>query len=238
MRLTADLLATDASLPLYDDQGQVRTTLWRQAIRWQCRDAFLDARLISCEELPLPEPEPTEPVVGALSRLLQWTRGTGTLLMLVNPAAAIGVEHIPVAEGVRLFGVGSDADMRCWDAILSTGQPVYGVCGSATLEVQSVKATSALSALAYGLFTSDTGMSLTGLHEDRAGVVYASDRATTADVIIKGGFEGGTLRGEPGEQVAWKDRGNEGYVRLAIHDAAGNRCLTQPRFVVQARAHG
>lgn len=238
MRLIADLLGLDAALPLLDDEGMTRVTLWRHAARWACRDAPLDFRLLGAEAIAVPEPEPTEPVVGALARLLRSTRGTGTLIMLVNPFAAVGVENIPVTEGVRLFGVTSDADMRCWDAILSTGQPVYGVCGQTTLDVQSARATSALSALAYGLFTSDTGLSLTGLHEDRAGVVYACDRATTAEVIIKGGFEGGELRGEANAQITWKDRGNEGYVRLAIQDADGNRCLTQPRFVVQARTHG
>ena len=239
MRLTADLLATDSSLPLHNDQGKVCVTLWRHAARWKCSDAILDFRVLGCEEVPLPEPEPTEPVVGALARLLRWTRGAGTLIMLVNPAEAVGVEHIPVTEGVRLFGVTTEADVRCWDALLSTGQPVYGVAGTATLEVQSLKPTSAISALAYGLFTSDCGLTLTGLHEDRTGVVYACDRPTTASVIIRGGFEGGELRGAASEQVAWKDRGNEGYARLAIHDEAGNFCLTQPRFIVQARpAHG
>lgn len=237
MRLTADLLATDPLLPLFDEQGAVRLTLWRFSARWQCSDALLDFRVLGCEEIALPEPEPTEPVVGALARLVRWTRGTGALILLVNPAEAVGVEHIPVTEGVRLFGVTNDADVRCWDALLSTGQPVYGVAGTATLEVQSVKPTSAISALAYGLFTSDCGLTLSGLHEDRTGVVYVCERATTAGVIIRGGFEGGELHGGPGAQVTWKDRGNEGYARLLIADADGRYCLTQPRFIVQARPH-
>ena len=237
MRLTADLLATDTLLPLVDEQGAVRLQLWRFSARWTCRDAVLDFRILACEEIALPEPEPTEPVVGALARLVRWTRGTGALIMIVNPAEAVGVEHIPMTEGVRLFGVTSEADVRCWDAMLSTGQPVYGVVGTATLEVQSLKPTSAISALAYGLFTSDCGLTLSGLHEDRSGVVYVCDQSTTASVIIRGGFEGGELHGEAGAQVAWKDRGNEGYARLAIVDADGHSCLTQPRFIVQARPH-
>jgi hypothetical protein len=235
MRLTADLDTVGSSIPLVDAEGAVCGQLWTHAATWACRDAPLSFRLLGPEELQMPEPEPTEPVVGALARLLQTVKGTGAVVLLANPAQALGPQRILFAEGARLFSIARPEDEACWDAMLSQGQPVYGVRGIVSMEVMRPTAPAAISALVYGLFTCDEGLSLTGLHEDRAGVIYACDRPTTAAVIIRHGFEGGTLRGEAGAQVAYRDRGNEAYVRLVISDAAGNRCSTQPRFIVPQR---
>lgn len=237
MRLTADLATADSSIPLRDAQGEVRDRLWRHAATWACRDAPLEFTLLATEELAVPQPEPTEPVVGALARLFQVIKGTGALVMLGNPSQALGPQRILFAEGARLFSITRSEDEACWDAMLSQGQPVYGVRGIVSMEVMRPTATAALSALIYGLFTCDEGLSLSGLHEDRAGVIYASDRPTTAAVIIRHGFEGGSLHGKADEQVAYRDRGNEAYVRLVISDAEGHRCSTQPRFIVPQR-HG
>ena len=214
----------------------VRAELWSHAARRRCRDGELAFRLIGADPVAVPEAEASEPVVGALARLLQACRGSGTLVMLENPAQAFGTERIPLTEGVRLFALHSDEDVACWDAILSLGQPIYGVRGMVAMEVMTAHPAGIVSALAYGLFTCDEGLSLTGLHEDRAGVAYASDRETTATVVIRGGFESVELHGAAGEQVRYVDRGGEAYVRLVITDRDGNRCWTQPRFVVPA--HG
>ncbi len=236
MRLTADLLGDGSTIPLRDVEGDLCGTLWCHAATWACRDAPLEFRLIGPEELSVPEPEPTEPVVGALARLLQAIKGSGAVLLLGNPAAALGAERILYAEGVRLFSIVRPADEACWDALLAHGQPVYGVRGIVTVEVMTLHPAGVVSALAYGLFTCDEGLSLTGLHEDRAGVAYACDRPTTATVLIRHGFEAAEIRGAADEQVRWLDRGNEAVVRLVINDADGNRCSTQPRFVVPQRA--
>ena len=206
--------------------------LWSAAARWRCRGVELALRVVAAEPLGLPEAEATEPVVGAIARLLQAVSGQGALVILENPATALGPERILFAEGVRLFGIATEADMACWDGMIGTGQPVYGVRGTTTLELDRIHPATAISALAYGLFTSDEGLTLDGLHEDRAGVAYVAPRATSAEVVIRGGFTAGTLTGAAGATVAWKDRGNEVVVRLAISDDAGNRCFTQPRFVV------
>lgn len=235
MRLTVDLFAPGSSIPVHDAGGAARCALWTHAATWNCRDAPLEFRILSAEELAVPPMEPSEPVVGALARLLQAVRGSGAIILLGNPASAFGPERILFAEGARLFAIGRPEDEACWDAILSTGQPVYGARGIAAMEVLTAHPAGVLSALSYGLFTCDEGLSLTGLHEDRVGVAYACDRATTAAIIIRGGFEAGEVRGAAGEQVVWKDRGNEAYVRLVISDADGNRCSTQPRFVVPHR---
>jgi hypothetical protein len=235
MRVTADLFADGSSIPILDGAGAVCANLWTQAGTWACRDAPLEFRVYAPEAIALPEAEPTEPVVGALARLLQALRGTGAVLMLGNPATALGPQRILYAEGVRLFAISDPADEAAWDALLAHGQPVYGVRGLATLEVMRPTAQAVLSALSYGLFTADEGLTLSGLHEDRAGVVYVADRPTTATVIIRGGFEAGTLTGTAGEPVRYVDSGKEASVRLVIRDAAGNRCSTQPRFVVPQR---
>lgn len=238
MRLTADLLGTESTIPLRDATGAVCGNLWSHSATWNCRDAPLTFRLISPEMLIVPEMEPTEPVVGALARLLQAVKGSGALVLLGNPAVALGAERILYAEGVRLFAISQPADEACWDALLAHGQPVYGVRGIVSIEVMTPHPAGVVSALAYGLFTCDEGLSLTGLHEDRAGVAYACACATTATVLIRHGFEAAELRGEAHAQVRWLDRGNEAVVRLVITDATGNRCSTQPRFVVPQRSEG
>lgn len=232
MRVTVDVLGAGPAIPVRDAGGVEVCALWSHAATWPCRDAALEFRILGPEALPLPAPEPSEPTVGALARLQQAVKGTGAIIILVNPATAFGRERILYADGARLFAITTAADEACWDALLATGQPVYGIRGIANLEVMRATAPAVISALAYGLFTCDEGLSLTGLHEDRAGVAYACDRATEATVIIRGGFEAETLRGQPQQQVVRKDRGNEAVVRLVISDAEGNRCSTQPRFVV------
>jgi hypothetical protein len=85
-----------------------------------------------------------------------------------------------------------------------------------------------LSALAYGLFTCEEGLSVSALREDRAGVAWeVDDDAAVATVVIRSGFEAARLAGRSG---AWRDRGNEGYVRVTIRGRAG-ACWTQPRFI-------
>ncbi len=235
MRLTADLLGSGSTIPLRDAAGDICGSLWCHAATWACRDAPLEFRLIGPEPLVVPEPESSEPVVGALARLLQAIKGSGALLLLGNPAAALGAERILYADGVRLFSIVRPEDESCWDALLAYGQPVYGVRGIVSLEASTAHPAGVMSALAYGLFTCDEGLSLTGLHEDRAGVAYACDHATTATVLIRHGFEAAELHGAADQQVRWLDRGNEAVVRLVITDAEGHRCSTQPRFVVPQR---
>ena len=53
-----------------------------------------------------------------------------------------------------------------------------------------------------------------------------------ATVIIRGGHEAAHLRGAAGE---WRDRGNEGYVRIALR-AGADACWTQPRLIAPRAA--
>lgn len=232
MRVTVDVLGAGSAIPVRDAGGDKVCTLWSHAASWPCRDALLEFRILGPEPLSLPLLEPSEPTVGALARLQQAIKGSGAIIILVNPATAFGRQRILYADGARLFAITTPEDEACWDALLATGQPVYGIRGIANMEIMRATAPAVISALAYGLFTCDEGLSLTGLHEDRAGIAYACERATEVTVIIRGGFEAEILRGEAGAQVVRKDRGNEAVVRLVISDVDGNRCSTQPRFVV------
>ena len=229
MRVHADLLTDAEWIELRPSPAK----LWCGRLDWICRDVPVRLRVLCDAPLDLPAPERSEPPASAIARVLKAVAGQGALVLLENPAQALGAERIAFAEGVRLFGIGSDADVTAWDAMLSMGQPVYGVRGRLTLELDRPSALSAISALAYGLFTSDDGLTLDGLHEDRAGVGYVCASATSATVVIRGGFEAGSLRCAPGATVHRPDAGNETYVRLVIADDAGHRVWTQPRFVVR-----
>jgi hypothetical protein len=231
MRVTLDLEGIqDEGIAIRSEGGEAGR-LWSRRIDWSCRGHRLDLQIIAAEELPVPEPEPSEPVAGAVARIVRALAGSGALAVLRDPAAAFGRERIAFAEGLRLFAIADPADEDCWDAILSLGQPVYGVRGTLACEVMRPRPASVLSALAYGMFTCEQGLSLR-LHEDRAGVAYeCEDDGAVGTVIIRNGFEAARLSGRRGE---YRDLGTEGYVRVVVR--AGDRaCWTQPRFIAPRR---
>ncbi len=222
-----------------DPAGSHHGELWHHRDRWMCADAEhgsrpLAFRLLAAEPLAVPEPEPSEAVISALARLVRATQGSGALVMLDAPAATFAMDRLHGAEGVRLFGIGTEPDVAAWDGLLALGQPVYGVRGRLTVDVLRPHPASILSALAYGLFTADEGLLPDGLREDRTGITYQVDRPTTASVVIRHGYEAAILRGAADQPVTWRDQGNELVVRLVISDGRGGTCWTQPRFVAAA----
>ncbi len=227
MRVHADLLSDAEWIELAPSAAR----LWCGRLDWTCREVPVRLRVLCDQPLDLPAPEFSEPPASAIARVIKHVANQGALVLLENPARALGAERIAFAEGVRLFGIATDGDVAAWDAMLSIGQPVYGVRGRLTLELDRPSALSAISALAYGLFTCDEGLSLDGLHEDRAGIGYVAPVATTASVIIRDGFEAGILTGAAGATVHRPDAGNETVIRLVISDGAGHTVWTQPRFV-------
>ncbi len=228
MRVTFDLAADAAAIPVHDSDGKSVGELWSRRLDWRCRDRRLDLQVIAVEPVALPEPEPSEPPESAIARIETAVARTGTLILLRNPSEAFGPGRISFTEGVRLFSIASDADEACWDAMLSLGQPVYGVRGLIACEVLRPHPASVLSALAYGLFVCEEGARLVSLLEDRAGVAWeVADAAAKATVVIRGGYEAAILTGASG---SWKDRGNEGYVRVVVRAGEG-ACWTQPRFI-------
>jgi hypothetical protein len=201
--------------------------LWTSVLAWRCQGQLLQLQLLAAEPVALPAYEASEPASGALARLQQALLRHGGLLVLRNPAAAFSPERIALASGVRLFAVADPADEACWDAALSLGQPVYGLRGVISCSVATAHPAAVISALAYGNFCCEEGLTLERLEEDRSGVRLAARLPIAAAVIVRGGFEAARLQGA---EVRWDDQGNEGYVRVVAR-ATGGCCWTQPRFI-------
>jgi hypothetical protein len=229
VRLTFQPLAVglDASrVSVHGPSGQVGS-LWTRVLEWRCRDHILRLQILAAEEIGLPENEESEPVTGAIARLQQALHGSGGLLVLRNASEAFGPGQIALTSGVRLFSITQAQDEACWDAALSLAQPVYALRGTVACECSSSHPAAVISALAYGNFVCEEGLSLERLDEDRTGVRVVAGEPIDATVIIRGGFEAARLHGP---DVRWEDRGNESYVRLVVRSATGT-LWTQPRFV-------
>jgi hypothetical protein len=229
MRVRCRLLDESGSaVPVEGLTGSV----WQARLEWRCSDGPLDLRVLAAEPVELPDAEPSEPVAGAIARVVAATRGSHALLLLANPAAALGAERIALADGVRLFAIASEADLACWDAALALGVPVYGVRGTVVTDLVGARPANLLSALAYGGALCCEGLEPVALLEDRAGVRWTLPEDGEGAVIVRQGFEVARIAGREG---AWVDRGSEAYVRVELSTPAG-RCWTQPRFIAPRRA--
>ena len=237
VRLTCEPLAAPlgiGDLLVRDDHGHTACTLWTQVARWSCKDTELEIQVIAPEPLPLPMPEASEPAPGAIARIIQALSGGGGLLLLRNPASAFGAAKIAFAQGVRLFAIAEAADEACWDAMLSLGQPVYGVRGTVACACRTAHPGAVISALAYGTFTCEEGLAVSLLDESRQGVKWTLPVEAETAVIVRDGFEAGRIRGVSGE---WQDRGSEGFVRLVMRSPSGS-AWTQPRFIAPVLSKG
>ena len=210
-------------------------TLWSRRLAWTCRDAAVEVQILAAEPIDLPAPEPSEPAPSALARLVAAVRGQRALLMLLNPATALGAERIALAEGVRLFAISDERDLLCWDRALTLGLPVYGVRGTVVCDLLKPTPENLLAALGFGAFSCEDGLVPVELVEGPHGVRWRLSESGEAAVIVRGGFEAQRLRGVAGE---WRDGGGEGYVRMEFSTPHG-RCWTQPRFIAPRRSgHG
>lgn len=206
--------------------GPAGLALWHARLQWNCAGTPLDLRVLAAEAVPLPHPEPSEPVPGAIARCVQAVAGQGALLLLANPAQALGLERIVLAEGVRLLGIASEADEACWDALLALGQPCYGMRGTIDLDVLRPRPANIISALSFGVFLSHEGL-VPQIDESPRHVAWACAEAVQAEVIGRAGF---TLASGTAMSGRYDDRGNEGVVRVVLR--AGERaCWSQPRFI-------
>ena len=208
--------------------------LWSQQLIWDCRDARLAMQVLAAAPIELPSAEPSEPVPSALARLVAALRGQRALLVLLNPATALGAERIALAEGVRLFAISDESDLLCWDRALTIGLPVYGVRGTLACDLLKPTPENVLAALGFGAFSCEDGLTPIELVEDPYGVRWRLAESGEAAIIVRGGFEAQRLRGFAGE---WRDSGGEGYVRIELTTAHG-RCWTQPRFIAPRRSGG
>jgi len=207
------------------------------AWHWRCSDADLRMRCFAAKRLnPLPTPEPSEPVIGALARIQQWARNQheDVVLMLDNPAQALGRDQMTALQGVRLIGIRSESDRSCWDAALSSGLPVYGVYQDICSQLTQPNAASFLTAISYGAFTSGDGVDMEHFEESPKGCRWRLSAApdNAVSVVVKGGLEAATIEGPEG---FWQDAGQEGYVRLEMHQEHHRR-FSQPRLVANRSA--
>jgi hypothetical protein len=207
--------------------GPPGLTLWHARLAWTCRGVPLDLRVFAPEPLALPPPEASEAVPSAIARCVRACAGSGGLLLLANPATALGPERIALAEGIRLMAITDATDEVCWDALLAFGQPCYGVRGTLAVEVLRPRPANILSALSFGVFYAADGLMPDTLDESPRHVAWACNEPVKAEVIGRQGF---TLASVAGTAGRYDDLGNEGVVRVVLR--AGERaCWTQPRFV-------
>lgn len=207
--------------------GPPGLALWHAHLNWTCDGTPLDLRVLAAEPVALPEPEASEPVPGALARCVRACAGSGALLLLANPAAALGTGRIALAEGVRLMAIADPADEACWDALLALGQPCYGVRGALQVEVLRAQPASVISALSFGVFHASDGLVPDLIEESPRHVAWQCSEQVEAEVLGRAGFP---LARSTGPSGRYDDRGNEGVVRVVLR-AGGRSCWTQPRFV-------
>ncbi len=206
--------------------GPPGLSLQHARLAWNCAGTPLDLRVLSAEPVALPEPEPSEPVPGALARCVRACAGRNALLLLANPAVALGPSRIALAEGVRLMAIATPEDEACWDALLALGQPCYGVRASLAVEVLRPDPLGVLSALAFGSFLACEGLDAS-ISESPRHVAWTCGEPADAEVLGRAGFP---LARSTGPSGRYDDRGSEGLVRVVLR--AGDRaCWTQPRFL-------
>lgn len=211
--------------------------LHQRHARWQCRDGEWDFCVISAAPLPeLPTAEPSEPLPGAIARCVAWARNYDAWVVL-NDAEALGPLPLDHLLGIRLLRIDSPERLRLWDRLLSAGMPVYGLRGRLSIQHRIASARSLHSALGFGAFCCEDGLTLTDWQEDRSGIelVLAEEGSLRTRVVIRDGFEVDPLEGS---SVRYQDRGHEGYVRLVVERDGEAGVWTQPRMIAPPPLHG
>ena len=138
------------------------------------------------------------------------------------------------AMGCGLIAITSGDRELCWDAALAKGLPIYGLRDDLILTMTRLRAASVMSALAFGVFHCVKGKAFATmqLEDERQGVTWSGgpEDLSTA-VILREGYEAQRLSGPAGE---WRDRGNEGVVRLRMTAPShqGGGLWSQPRFIM------
>ena len=138
-----------------------------------------------------------------------------------------------------------------WDMLLGTGRVIYGTATDdchnyfdyradnsnpgvawVMVLVEELTENAILEGLTTGSFYASTGVSLNELRTSRDSVslniVQNSVQSYSTTFIGKGGV---TLAEEPGLDVSYRIRGDEGYVRARVDSSWGARAWTQPVFL-------
>lgn len=222
-----DVLARPGAHRLPGLRGRLHTIAIERSIGGQ------RLRLLALTAAPWAPPSPLagEPVEGAIARLTQALRFPDGAWCLRSPEI-LGPQRIGYARGCHLIDlaasdpVGQAVD--CWDAALSQGFPLYAVTGRLVPTDRPRSVADLLASLVYGSFHVSTGPLLSSLVEGRQGLELGLKEVADLRVIVRGGFE---ARRERGLTLRWRDRGDEGYVRVEASTADGT-VWTQPRLVM------
>jgi predicted metal-dependent phosphoesterase TrpH len=146
---------------------------------------------------------------------------------------------------------------QLWDAVLSTGTPLYGMATDDThnyydaepmikaglrprigdlawvmVRAKSNTAAALREALSAGDFYGSTGVTLKKLEvTDAAMEIAVAPQEGRTYTIRFVGREGRTLAEEKAESARYAFRGDELYVRAVVADSAGKRAWVQPRML-------
>lgn len=198
-----------------------------QPQQWTCRDGSLRFSVLALEELSLPQPESSEPLVAALARVQQAVKQRGGWL-IIEALTALDPQLHQHCTGCRFLRLEEAEDRRIWDALLSLGLPIYALSEQIYCQLSQPRPLQALQALLFGAFYCSNGLAVT-LDESPQGCSIHADQDLEARVIVRGGLEAATLQGS---SIVWQDSGHEGYVRIEAETPDGDWWLaTQPRFV-------
>ncbi|TVR13233.1 MAG: hypothetical protein EA401_07335 [Planctomycetota bacterium] len=193
-------------------------------------DRPLQLTVISLAEIPPLQAQAGEGVEALIARISRSYRYPEALVLCNNPDTALGPEHMAHAQGCGVLAIDTAQRELCWDAALGKGLPCYGIRDMLRLDCTRPNPQAALSALAFGLYFCHDGWPGVRITEDRQGISWASEDGCNlqARVLIRDGFEVACIEGPQG---SWKDRGDEGTVRLHLSNGVHN-IWTQPRFIM------
>ena len=181
-----------------------------------------------------------------------------------NASWAFGASEIKKVQGATLLeiyngwpgsnnegGIDRDSTEEIWDAVLSSGQTIYGVAtddahnymdfdhtlanpgrGWVVVRADELSVDSIKTSLASGEFYFSTGVEFVGITNQDEGLMFeiVQERDYVYQTMFIG--ENGVVLDEiSGLNPAYKFQGSESYVRTVVKSSYGTRAWTQPVFL-------
>ena len=181
-----------------------------------------------------------------------------------NASWAFGASEIKKVQGATLLeiyngwpgsnnegGIDRDSTEEIWDAVLSSGQTIYGVAtddahnymdfdhtlanpgrGWVVVRADELSVDSIKTSLASGEFYFSTGVEFVGITNEDEGLMFeiVQERDYVYQTMFIG--ENGVVLDETsGLNPAYKFQGSESYVRTVVKSSYGTRAWTQPVFL-------
>ena len=181
-----------------------------------------------------------------------------------NASWAFGASEIKKVQGATLLeiyngwpgsnnegGIDRDSTEEIWDAVLSSGQTIYGVAtddahnymdfdhtlanpgrGWVVVRADELSVDSIKTSLASGEFYFSTGVEFVGITNQDEGLMFeiVQERDYVYQTMFIG--ENGVVLDETsGLNPTYKFQGSESYVRTVVKSSYGTRAWTQPVFL-------